>query len=221
MIIPAGSIIWHGTKILFRDEDALRAPAFAASIQNAAKYAFNSEHWPAEQGKIISFVTTRELVVLNMTATTLRKLKTMTDDAEVQTIMDYAFEVKSNGTVKRTSQGRTDKDFTRWLCSAVQGFDGWGTRSVRGFHAEVCLCKTDALNRYGVEIRTDESFETCAVEIQNAKVIAVHKMKDLVDPDLLRWRNGSLITPEDDFQYQVQQSDRDYLAAVKGLQIKC
>lgn len=161
-IIPGNTILYHGT--LDIEDDVLpETPTFYANLHIAAHYAF-IRGGDANDGKVITVITTDDIKILNITPKTLTSLLQL-KDAPVKYIRE------SFGTpnkIRRHSEAVPDYAIGEWLCDI--GFEGFGYPQLSHFHNEVMLCNTDKLKRYSLEYRFSPDNPECMFEVNDSQV---------------------------------------------------
>jgi hypothetical protein len=170
LIIPKGTILYHGTSILFPDNTLPKSPAYLADLQSAQRYAFRGEKFQGGDGKIISFKTIKPITLLNITKKSLDKLSKL-EDFNFDNF-EYAFNYGAEELV-RHSHDLYDTQVTKWLCEQNL-FDGW-CQHLPKFHPEILVCSIDKIVRYDVEYRFDGYYFNNLFKLKNNKLIDILK----------------------------------------------
>ncbi len=225
-LIPKGTTLYHGTSISFPDKEMVNAPAYFATLESSAGYAFTSAHHDKKRsggamGKIITFKVQKPLILINITKRNLNHfIEQFGLEEWVATIM---FRYKGEQ-LYRFSEAAVDETFTKWFCKKMSGkFDGWA-HTIPNFHAEVILCNTDKIKRHSVEIRKDDKYN-CFFEMKGSKLQKV--FKSVVLSRQVRLARGiTFLDPNDkryasEKHYPRQKSDEDFIREASKVIDEC
>jgi hypothetical protein len=173
LVLPKGTILWHGTSAAFPDKIVPTPPAYFGNIADANWYAFASDEHRGAKGKITSFKTTRAVTLIDITQKSLARLSQR--EGFDREDFEYAFAF-GREKIRRVSHPLYDKPLSEWICGQ-RLFDGWTgsyDRKDAGFHPEVLLCVTKGIvTRNNAEYRFDPEFPKDLFRMKGSKIDAI------------------------------------------------
>ena len=121
LVIPKGTILWHGTSSTFPDGAVPRGLSYFGNLADAKWYAFSAEMRRGAGGKIISVKTTRPITLIDITE---RSLGTLAHRENFDTEeFNYAFGYGKEK-LRRISHSAYDTPISRWICDQQGLYDG-------------------------------------------------------------------------------------------------
>ena len=154
--IPKNTYIYRGVSVS-KENKPKKKPLgiFYANLAIAAWYAFSSDFQKGEHGKIISFITKRDIYLLDMESlSNYKKLYQLNipvpqSGFKDMDIVQYGFMYENKKSMveqslRRRSDARIDKIFVNWLCQLSLGkITGYAYLNLPGFHNELVICTTE------------------------------------------------------------------------------
>lgn len=182
LIIPENTLLFKGVNIVRKPQrtDKRASPgSYFADRSVAAHYAFGSDMISGEQGKVITYRTTKPVYVLDMTSiNNYRKLHQFEvpklQYPEFPDIISYTFGYRpEKEQLQRYSDFDQDEELVQWLCGLNLGdVSGYGYLKLPGFHSEIMICNWEnKMELYPLEYRfvtyynTDKIIETWKGEV--------------------------------------------------------
>jgi len=212
-VVPARTLLFHGTKATFPDGILPRVPFYTATLKPASFYAFRSET-RGEKGKVISMATTEPLAMLAITHNNLQRLALL--QGFPQDAFQNAFLVDL-ATIERTSHPAWDNIITDFICNqiargALPGhLHGWTLPRPMRFHDELVVCDTSGIVRMPLEFRFSNALAAAPGHHTDAVLVTWRgRLIDIVPPKCLftvHW--GLHDTP---YKPRPQESDRYLLS---------
>lgn len=166
IVIPKNTILYQGIGLSKRkgkismDNDLMKN--FFGNLPVASYYAFSSDFSRGEYGKVITYITIRNLILLDMDSINnydyLYELGYDVPEgiSPNEDIIKYAFGYdKKERKLTRYSHQAIDSEFVTWLCDLhLQNIDGYSYTELPDFHPEVFICDTeDKIIIYPLEYR--------------------------------------------------------------------
>lgn len=167
IIIPKNTLLHHGMHVYEKNNlYGRKMNNFFGNLPVASYYAFSSDYSKGEHGKVITYMTVDDLILLDMDSLDnydrLYKLCSDVPKYIDKDVIEYAFGYNhKEKQLKRYSHPLIDCAFVKWLSKInLQGIDGYSYIKLPGFHSEVFIFKIrDKINRYPLEYRFVKTYK--------------------------------------------------------------